>query len=331
MNSVRAWILAFAVTASMGTTGAWAGGGGATVATTGACCFPDGECVPDQTREACEDAGGEYQGDGVPCKPGTCPPPKGACCFPDGSCELRPRERCEVDGGEFQGDGVPCQPGTCPQPKGACCLPDGSCELRPRERCEVDGGEFQGDGTLCEDVECGGAGSEGCTPGYWKQSQHFGNWAAPYTPATPFADVFDDAFPGMSLLDVLWQGGGHLKALGRHTVAALLNAAGDVDYGLTAGEVTMMFNDAYANGEYESLKNFFADLNERGCPLGRNEGRVPEDLNADGRLDRADVAVLLGAWGPYDPCPANPCPADLTGDRRVNADDLELLLGTITR
>ena len=39
---------------------------------------------------------------------------------------------------------------------------------------------------------------------------------------------FDDAFPGMTLLEVLSQGGGGLNALGRHTVAALLNAASGV-------------------------------------------------------------------------------------------------------
>ncbi len=57
-------------------------------------------------------------------------------------------------------------------------------------------------------------GGEGCTPGYWKQPHHFGSWTSPYTPATLFADVFEDAFPGMTLLDVASQGGGGLIALG---------------------------------------------------------------------------------------------------------------------
>ncbi len=47
---------------------------------------------------------------------------------------------------------------------------------------------------------------------------------APYDLTNQFSDHFDYAFPGMTLLDVLWQGGGGLKALGRHTVAALLHA-----------------------------------------------------------------------------------------------------------
>ena len=74
----------------------------------------------------------------------------------------------------------------------------------------------------------------------------------------------------MTLLDVLGLGRGHLNALGRHTVAALLNSAsGDVDYGLTVAEVIDMFNDVFlgASDDYEALKDLFEDLNEQGCPL----------------------------------------------------------------
>jgi hypothetical protein len=116
-------------------------------------------------------------------------------------------------------------------------------------------------------------GGQGCTPGYWKQSQHFGSWTAPYTPDTPFSDVFDDAFPGKTLLQVLGQGGGGLKALGRHTVAALLNTANaDVSYDLSTAQVISDFNDVFPDGDYETLQNVLAGFNEQGCPLGRNEG-----------------------------------------------------------
>jgi hypothetical protein len=113
---------------------------------------------------------------------------------------------------------------------------------------------------------CGG---EGCTPGYWKQTQHFGNWTAPYTPRTKFDAVFADAFGEKTLLQVLWQGGGGLNALGRHAVAALLNAASaDVDYDMSVEDVIEAFNDAYASGDYEDAKNELEDFNEQGCPLG---------------------------------------------------------------
>ncbi len=113
------------------------------------------------------------------------------------------------------------------------------------------------------------AGGEGCTPGYWKQEHHFDSWVG-YSPNQLFSSVFEDAFPGMTLLDVLWQGGGGLKALGRHTVAALLNASsGGVDYEFTTAEVIQAFNNTYpaVGAGYEIQKNIFAQENERGCPL----------------------------------------------------------------
>lgn len=111
-------------------------------------------------------------------------------------------------------------------------------------------------------------GGEGCTPGYWRQPHHFDNWTAPYAPDTPFASVFDDAFPGETLLDAVWLRGGGLNALGRHAVAALLNAASpDVDYGMTTDDVISAFNAAFASGDYEAQKDAFEGLNESGCDL----------------------------------------------------------------
>ncbi len=113
-------------------------------------------------------------------------------------------------------------------------------------------------------------GSEGCTPGYWKQSQHFDSWTSPYDPGDSFTSAgFENAFPGMTLLQVLEQGGGGLNALGRHTVAALLNtASGGVDYPYhSTSTVINAFNDVYPGGDYEGLKNIFAGFNELGCPL----------------------------------------------------------------
>ena len=110
----------------------------------------------------------------------------------------------------------------------------------------------------------------GCTPGYWKQKQHFDEWTAPYTPNTLFGSVFDNAFPGKTLKQVAGLGGGGLNALGRHTVAALLNAANpDVNYAYTVAEVISMFNAVYpgSNAKYEELKNIFEKNNQLFCPL----------------------------------------------------------------
>jgi hypothetical protein len=88
-----------------------------------------------------------------------------------------------------------------------------------------------------------------------------------YSPSQQFSDVFENAFPGLTLLDVLKQGGGGLQALGRHTVAALLNASSGINFGLTTTQVIDAFNAVFPGGAYETQKNAFAALNERTCPL----------------------------------------------------------------
>jgi hypothetical protein len=113
-------------------------------------------------------------------------------------------------------------------------------------------------------------GGEGCTPGYWKQRQHFDSWVG-YQPSDDFEDVFGvvTGYPAgaQTLLDVLKQGGGGEAALGRHAVAALLNAAGGVDYAYTVAEVIAQVQGAYATGDFGPLKNDFEYQNELGCPL----------------------------------------------------------------
>lgn len=52
---------------------------------------------------------------------------------------------------------------------------------------------------------------------------------------------------------------------------------------------------------------------------------VVGDLNGDGAVNAADLAILLGSWGPCESGSA--CSADLDGDRLVGAADLASLLG----
>lgn len=109
---------------------------------------------------------------------------------------------------------------------------------------------------------------EGCTPGYWRQDQHFDNWTG-YSPT----DDYDDTFgPGVSyggtLLDAVWARGGGVDALARHSVAALLNAAnGDIDYPMDTDAVINAVQNAFATGTFESLKDQFEAWNEAGCEL----------------------------------------------------------------
>jgi hypothetical protein len=113
---------------------------------------------------------------------------------------------------------------------------------------------------------------EGCTPGYWKQEQHFDSWEGYSTD-----DMFDDVFgvgPSITLLEALnarrkdYSSGAEAAML-RHAVAALLNAANsDVNYGEDTDWVIEGVNLAYA-GElgFEYVKDVFEDYNERHCPL----------------------------------------------------------------
>lgn len=112
-------------------------------------------------------------------------------------------------------------------------------------------------------------GGDGCTPGYWKVRPHLDSWPPTgFSPNQQFSSVFENAFPGMTLREVLSQGGGGLKALGRHTVAALLNAAHpDVAYDLTTVMVINQFNAVFPGGDYEAQKDFFEGFNEQGCPI----------------------------------------------------------------
>ena len=111
-------------------------------------------------------------------------------------------------------------------------------------------------------------GGEGCTPGYWKQSHHFDSWPSSYAPGDDYDTVFgvSSSFGG-TLLDALKRGGGKEKALGRHAVAALLNAGSGVDYAFTEAGVIQMVQDAYSSGDFNGVKDELATENERGCPL----------------------------------------------------------------
>jgi hypothetical protein len=129
------------------------------------------------------------------------------------------------------------------------------------------------------DVFCVGnfpppTGNQGCTPGYWKQPQHFDSWPAPYLPTTPFNAVFGVTVlnnPNLTLVQALGLNGGGINALARHSVAAFLNAASsNVAYRYEpASAVVTMFQNALVNNTVEATKNLFDAANNGvgGCPL----------------------------------------------------------------
>jgi len=116
--------------------------------------------------------------------------------------------------------------------------------------------------------------NQGCSPGYWKNHTGAGKWPSPYSPTQQFSAVFENAFPGQTLQQVLANGGGGLNALGRQVVSALLNAQklGASNYGMTAAQVISAFNGVFPGSAsaYTTLQNqleAMTDVNGRVCPL----------------------------------------------------------------
>lgn len=105
-----------------------------------------------------------------------------------------------------------------------------------------------------------------------------GEWAAiGYSTGDSFNGTFGViAFnPDRTLLQAVNAGGGGADALGRHAVAALLNAAalGGSRFGLSEGQVKTAVQNAFApGGDIEGAKNQLELLNEASCPLG---GKLP--------------------------------------------------------
>jgi hypothetical protein len=111
----------------------------------------------------------------------------------------------------------------------------------------------------------------GCTPGFWRQAQHFQYWTG-YGPGDSFATVFGVTRTGTLLQNVRATGGG-ANALARHAVAALLNAASaEVEYTYSVAQIIAAVQGAFATGNFESVKNDFEAANELGCTVDKSQG-----------------------------------------------------------
>jgi hypothetical protein len=127
-----------------------------------------------------------------------------------------------------------------------------------------------------EHEEC----NEGCTPGYWKQEQHFDSWPAPYTPDSNLRDIFVtspvELIPDDTFLEALNYGGGPgvdgaTQILLRQAVAALLNASSpDVGFPVSIGHVVSTTIDRIESGHRQTILNraiYFDSINNLDCPI----------------------------------------------------------------
>ena len=122
---------------------------------------------------------------------------------------------------------------------------------------------------------------QGCTPGYWRQSQHLDSWVVTgFAPNQTLESVFDVpnnfGLDNRTLREALnFSGGsgttGAARILLRAAVAALLNSAHpDVNYPRTTAEVVADVNAALASGNRTTMLNLASELdadNNFGCPL----------------------------------------------------------------
>jgi len=160
-------------------------------------------------------------------------------------------------------------------------------------RCSISG-NMSGNASHPDEGVC-----EGCTPGYWKN--HASKWPSPYAAAdcnagtagnsgnckkvstndgeydpdtgTKFADLnigFAAGFRGTSTQDntsmiILIEDVSSNWTLHAHAIAALLNTVAGINYGNTTQDILNWWKDTTISDE--DLKNRYASLNERSCPL----------------------------------------------------------------
>jgi hypothetical protein len=120
------------------------------------------------------------------------------------------------------------------------------------------------------------SGFHGCTPGYWKQEQHFFAWGSVSRSAS-FHTIFNVSYKvtyldkNLTLLGALDLGGGGVEALARHAVAAYLNSKrAGMNFPYTTAQVVAMVKAAYESKNattIENTKNLLAAANELEGPL----------------------------------------------------------------
>jgi hypothetical protein len=119
-------------------------------------------------------------------------------------------------------------------------------------------------------------GNEGCTPGYWKQPQHFDSWPVSLSTTLGGAGFLNTGNQNVTLLEALsFEGGSSVQdaknILMRAASAAYLNSFA-VDYPLSTAEVLSATNLALASGDRSTIlaeASVLDGMNNGGggCPL----------------------------------------------------------------
>jgi hypothetical protein len=222
-------------------------------------------------------------------------PIEGACCLPSGNCDFLTQSECNAAGGTYLGDNVPCGIGACSGATVACCFAaTGGCLNLLPQTCIAAGGVPGPQGSNCTGFICFPQGAC-CLPN--------GSCIGPVSPEACAA-----------------QGG---TFQGNNTNCATANCpqpTGACCFGNGFCLVLKQADCLLAGATWKGAGTTCADTNGNGTADACEQSN-PADLNNDGVVNAADIAILLGAWGQTSG------PADVNDDGAVNATDLSIILG----
>ncbi len=311
----------------------------------GACCDPtDGSCSI-ETQEDCEAAGGLFAGSGFTCEDVVCPV-VGACCLTGGQCvdDLFEGECEDTFGGTWQGAGTNC-PIACPPPCNLTC--SGTAE---GEAC----GQSTNDGCNSENqnqfgsISCGGTV---CGTAWAEDGTRDTDWYIINVPAvdgsgsTAVTVTLTSEFPADSFILDLAGGCDAIDLPDPENNGVNVDGgcnAGSASYTvcLPVGQYVVFVAPATAAGPlFEGLPCGAANDYRLQVTCGPCEGGggCAQDCVTsatfapppDGVVDAADLAFLLGAWGPGAGCADTVTSATFAPppDGVVDAADLAALLG----
>ena len=283
----------------------------------GCCCYQDesGWHYMEMTEVMCEDAGGFYGGDGVPCDGDT--PTMGACCIPQADGTLTCIETaecdCELQSGLFYPLAsclqVPCQE---PDPVGCCCFrkPGTSfwmLSVMSASECMSFGGYYAGDGTECNgDVSPIGA----CC---------IEDGVCIETAECECEYQNGDFYVGQSCEDIPCGNGGDKGAC-----CYINNETGCYECVMvTSEEECKSLPNQYRFPKWQGFGTSCSDPNMDCC---RILGACCLNGGCTETIEEACVDAG-GSWSAYDQCssvtcPGDDCPADVNGDGLINVLDL---------
>ncbi len=229
---------------------------------------------------------------------GDCPTtPTGACCA-GGSCNVLSLADCQATGGTYQGDGVACNGTLCDTGAArACCFPaTGGCLNLPAAQCTQAGGVPGPAGSSCAAYNCNPQGAC-CLPD--------GTCGGPMSPTqcAALGGTYKGDNSTCATVTCPPPVGASCFSNG---FCLLLTQADALTAGATWKGPGTTCGDANGNGSADSCEHT-GDINGDGKVNGADLGMLlgdfgssaaRSDLNHDGIVDGADIGLLLGNWAP---------------------------------